>query len=794
MKSNRSARDRYFAVVLALCMALGAAPGATSLEAFQGAPAASPDQLDKLLAPVALYPDALLMQVLAASVNSQEVLDGGNWLLQNKTLEGTQLDDAAKAVGFGAAMIALFHFPQVVDMMCSEIDWTKQLGAAFTADQSAVLDSVQRLRLQAQQAGNLKTTTQQTVVTQAAGTQQVIVIQPANPQIIYVPQYNPVQVYVAPPPSQTASVVIAFGVGIAVGAMFSSNNYYYPHWGYGGGVYYRGGPWVVHHYHYRPVYGPNYHRATLYYRPPNYAYAYNRPYPGNAHYNSNNYYNNYRGNTNIQNSGNKNVNVTGNNVTINTGNKVNNSGDVARNSTVNSGNTQTNQSWKGQSTYNGGNKTTGNASTYQSRNPSGTAGGSNAYGKGTAQTVKPDRGYSSGSTPSAATRPAASQPAQTRPGTNQPAQTRPATNQPAQTRPAASQTAQTRPPGAFEGAGNTGKSERTAAAAGRGQHARNAGAAMKLQRSICSLWQWRTGLVVPTVGLLLASAPLNAQAVNGQKTFASPTAAVTALVAAAHTGDPANLVPIIGPNAGAIISSGDLGTAQEVLADFVTAYGEKHSIKVEAQGLESLEVGMGDWPFPFPIVRDGHEWYFDISRGNEEILTRRVGRNELGTIAVCEGYVQGQKEYAAKAHDGNPAGVYAQRFQSNSNEHDGLYWADANDKRSSPMGPLVAQAAEEQDSSQSAEKPIPFHGYFYKILTAQGPDAPGGAKSYLVDGKMTQGFALIAYPSDYRTTGVMTFIVNEDGVVFQKDLGDGTAETAAQTTTYNPDDSWQAQN
>jgi len=427
---------QFMAVLLVICMNISLAAGAAGFSQAGNSPAPTPDQLDKLLAPVALYPDALLMQVLAASINSQEVLDGGNWLLQNNSLEGDKLDSAAKAAGFGPAMMALFHFPQVVDMMCSEIDWTKQLGEAFNASQSAVLDSVQRLRLQAKQAGNLQTTPQQTVVTQQAGTQQVIVIQPTNPQVVYVPQYNPVQVYVAPPPSQPATgVIIAFGVGMAVGAMFSSNNYYYyPRWGYGGGVYYRGGPWVAHHYVYRPVYGPNYHRATLYSRPPNYAYAYNRPYPGNAHYNSNNYYNNYRGNTNAQNKSNNTINrnVSGNNVTINTGNQVNKSGNTA----VKTGNTQNNQSWKGQSAYNGGNKSTGTPANNASRNPSTPNARPSPANQASTQAVKPDRGYSSGSATSS--------------------QTRPAPKPPAQTRPA----------GAFEGAGNTGKTERTASQRG----------------------------------------------------------------------------------------------------------------------------------------------------------------------------------------------------------------------------------------------------------------------------------------------------------------------------------------
>ncbi|MGC1987307.1 MAG: DUF3300 domain-containing protein [Candidatus Acidiferrales bacterium] len=436
MKRRGSLIQQCIVLLLALCMNLSLANGAATFSQTGSSSATTPEQLDKLLAPIALYPDALLMQVLAASVNTQEVLDGGNWLLQNKTLQGDQLDVASKAAGFGPAMQALMHFPQVVDMMCSEMDWTSQLGDAFNANQSAVLDSVQRLRLQAKQAGNLQTTPQQTVVTQQASGQQVIVIQPTNPQVIYVPQYNPVQVYVAPPPSQPATgVIIAFGVGMAVGAMFSSNNYYYyPRWGYGGGVYYRGGVWVSHRYVYRPVYGPNYHRATLYHRPANYPYAYNRPYPGNTHYNSYNYYNNYRGNTNNQNKSNNTINrnVSGNNVTINTGNQVNKTGNTA----VKTGNAQSNPNWKGQSIYNGGKTNNGNAANNANRNPSTTNNRANYSTQAKTQSVKPDRGYSSGSAAQS------------------------------QSRSPAQPAAQTRPAGAFEGAGNSGRSEKTASQRG----------------------------------------------------------------------------------------------------------------------------------------------------------------------------------------------------------------------------------------------------------------------------------------------------------------------------------------
>ncbi len=191
-------------------------------------------------------------------------------------------------------------------------------------------------------------------------------------------------------------------------------------------------------------------------------------------------------------------------------------------------------------------------------------------------------------------------------------------------------------------------------------------------------------------------------------------------------------------------------------------------------------------------MRDGTAWYFDIDRGNEEIVDRRVGRNELGAIAVCEGYVQSQKDYASKGRDGNPRGIYAQRFLSAPGKQDGLYWPVSKGEPESPMGPLVASAAFERSSQQSGGDPAPYYGYFYRILTTQGPAAPGGEKSYIADGKLTGGFALIAYPAKYASSGVMTFIVNQDGVVYQQDLGEHTTELASQITAYNPDNSWQA--
>ena len=289
--------------------ALAAAPTAS---AAQLAPAA----LDELLAPIALYPDALLGQILAASSHPQEVMDGGNWLLEHQDLKGAALQDEAIKAGFGPSMQALVQFPTIIDMMCSNFDWTKQLGSVFNTDQAAVLASVQRLRAQAQAVGNLKSTKEQTVATQQANGQQVIVIQPADPKIVYVPQYPPQTVYTTPvqtgPTSGDVAAAAFFGffAGVVVHSIISDSYYPCPHWGYGG-FYYGGRPWggptyiYAPHYNYggyRPGYGPGYG----YRPPPNYPNSWNRP--GN---NGGNY-------------GQGNGNRVGNNTTININNSTNN--------------------------------------------------------------------------------------------------------------------------------------------------------------------------------------------------------------------------------------------------------------------------------------------------------------------------------------------------------------------------------------------------------------------------------------------------------------------------------------
>jgi hypothetical protein len=190
-------------------------------------------------------------------------------------------------------------------------------------------------------------------------------------------------------------------------------------------------------------------------------------------------------------------------------------------------------------------------------------------------------------------------------------------------------------------------------------------------------------------------------------------------------------------------------------------------------------------------VKNGDKWRFDTAAGAAELLNRRIGRNELTAISVARAYVDAQREYASKDRTGNGTGVYAQKVASEPGKHDGLYWEETNPADQSPLGPLVADASTEGYSpSQGGEGPRPYHGYFYRILTAQGAAAPGGAKSYVKDGQMTGGFALVAYPAEYKSSGLMTFIVGPQGIVFQKDLGEKTEELGKAMTEYNPDDTW----
>ena len=272
---------------------------------------------------------------------------------------------------------------------------------------------------------------------------------------------------------------------------------------------------------------------------------------------------------------------------------------------------------------------------------------------------------------------------------------------------------------------------------------------------------------------------------SGQKTFSSPEEASNALLVATQNNDEKAMLEILGPEEKQIVSSGDDTEDSNNRAIFVKKYEEMHRLLREPDGTVTLYIGAENWPTPIPLVNKGTVWYFDTGAAKKEILFRRIGRNEMSTIVVCRQLAAAQKEYYASHHE-----EYAQKIFSDEGQHDGLYWKAADGEPKSPIGPLVASAVAEGYPKDQNGAPTPFRGYFYNILTRQGKAGPGGAKNYIVNGKMTEGFAFVAYPAEYRSSGVMTFIVGADGVVYQKDLGKKTEARAKSWKEYNPDSSW----
>jgi hypothetical protein len=274
------------------------------------------------------------------------------------------------------------------------------------------------------------------------------------------------------------------------------------------------------------------------------------------------------------------------------------------------------------------------------------------------------------------------------------------------------------------------------------------------------------------------------------RTFATPEDAVRTLVEATRAGRPEDIVAIFGPDGQALVGSSDPATARRNREVFTVAVAERWQLVDQGNGAKVLVVGNEGWPFPIPLVKDPSGWRFDTAAGKEEVLARRIGRNELAAIRICHTYVAAQRLYAERGHDGQPAGLYARAFRSDPGRQNGLYWPAGRGQKRSPLGDLVAQAAEEGRPLGNDGQPMPFHGYFFRILTAQGPAAAGGAKDYVAGGKMSGGFALVAWPAQYDVTGITTFVVNHDGIVREKDLGPDTGSAARSMTAYNPDASW----
>lgn len=273
-------------------------------------------------------------------------------------------------------------------------------------------------------------------------------------------------------------------------------------------------------------------------------------------------------------------------------------------------------------------------------------------------------------------------------------------------------------------------------------------------------------------------------------TFATPDDAANAVLAAIKSSDKTELLAIFGPDSKDLISSGDPVQDKQTGDAFIAKYSVMHRWRGLMGGGQMLLVGADNFPFPIPLKKNADgKWFFDTAAGRDEILNRRVGRNELAVINICGAAADAQAEYFSQLHDGSSTRQYAQKFISDDGKQNGLYWPSPEGQPQSPLGPLVAFATAEGYSKKS-DSHIPFHGYYFHLLTSQGSNAPGGAKNYMVDGKMVNGFAFVAYPAEYGNSGVMTFMIDQDGVLLQKNLGKSTAETASAMTEFNPDATW----
>jgi hypothetical protein len=291
---------------------------------------------------------------------------------------------------------------------------------------------------------------------------------------------------------------------------------------------------------------------------------------------------------------------------------------------------------------------------------------------------------------------------------------------------------------------------------------------------------------------MLGAASIALAAEAKQKIYATPEEAVKELIASMKSGDVKAMMAVLGQGSKNIVQSGDAVADKAGRERFVKAYEEANRLEKSGDAKVVLSVGKDNWPLPIPIVKDAAGWRFDTQAAKEEILNRRIGRNELSAIQAVQAFVDAQREYYLRDPQNDKLLHYAQRIISAQGKRDGLYYPTKSGERPSPLGPLFAGARTVgyEKGKDAAGKPVPYHGYHYRILKRQGPDAPGGAYDYVAQGKMIGGFALVAYPASYGNSGVMTFLVSHDGVVYEKDLGPETAATAQKITQFNPDKSW----
>ena len=299
----------------------------------------------------------------------------------------------------------------------------------------------------------------------------------------------------------------------------------------------------------------------------------------------------------------------------------------------------------------------------------------------------------------------------------------------------------------------------------------------------------RTALVAIVLAALTFSTGSKTLDAQAHRVFQSAEDAARALNAALSKGNVDEVVAIFGPGGKELIDSSDPATAKHNRAVFTVAFAEGWRL-VDDGARKWLVIGNEGWPFPVPLVEEANGWRFDAAAGKEEVLARRIGRNELTAIRVARAYVEAQRRYASSGHDGKQAGLYARTFRSDPGRQNGLYWVTASGEPRSPLGDVLSEAAVDRGAATAARASSPFYGYHFRILTAQGKAAPGGAMDYIVGGEMSRGFALIAWPARYDVTGIMTFVVSSDGIVYERDLGPDTVDLARRITRYDPGESW----
>jgi hypothetical protein len=301
---------------------------------------------------------------------------------------------------------------------------------------------------------------------------------------------------------------------------------------------------------------------------------------------------------------------------------------------------------------------------------------------------------------------------------------------------------------------------------------------------------WKLGTLLAAMLMLASCHKSENAAATSQRTFASPAEAGSALFEAVKSGDQNSLLAIFGPDGKDEIFSGDAVRDRDNQQDFIAGYQQMNRwVKIKPSG-QILQIGADNYPFPIPLGQNqAGQWYFDTAAGRDEILARRIGQGELTAILACSAIADAQKQYFNQIHDGDKVKQYAQKFVSDAGKQNGLYWPVSEGQPMSPLGPL-GEFAKALGYTNPGDKPQPFNGYYFQILTKQGDQAQGGAKNYIVDGKMTRGFAVVAYPAEYRNSGIMTFVIGPDGVVYQRDLGEKTKDTAMSMAEYNPDDGW----